>query len=60
MLTTTENIKSMIQDIYAEVLSFEELFEIHAIIRSECDKQSVLTAKEIANRANNERDDNEI
>lgn len=56
MLTTTENIKSMIQDVYAEALSFEELFEIHATIRNECDKQSILMAWEIANRANKKSD----
>lgn len=48
MITTTEEMKMLVQEWYAQAVSYEELFEIHCAVRTEADKQAVFMAKEIA------------
>ena len=48
MLITPDEMKMCIQEWYAQALSFEELLEIHLVVRNEADKQAVFMANEIA------------
>ena len=48
MMTTLDEMKSCIQDWYAQARSYEELFEIHYAVLSEANKQAVYMAQEIA------------
>ena len=50
MMISTEDMKSCIQEWYAQALDYEELFEIHYAVQSEANKQAVFIANEIAKK----------
>lgn len=48
MNTTTDDMKSCIQEWFAQACSFEELREIFYVVRCEADKQFVYMSNELA------------
>lgn len=52
MTTSLDEMKSCIQEWYAQASSYEELFEIHYAVLSEANKQAVYMAQEIAKEGN--------
>lgn len=51
-MVTLEEMKTCIQEWYAQASSYEELFEIHYAVLSEANKQAVYMAQEIAKEGN--------
>ena len=43
-----EDMKACIDDWYAQARNYEELFEIHYAVMSECNKQAVYMARDIS------------
>ena len=48
MDVSIEEMKSCIQEWYAQAMSYENLFEIHYAVMSECNKQAVYMAHAIS------------
>jgi hypothetical protein len=48
MIVSTEDMKSCIQEWFAQVYSFEDLAEVFYTVKSEADKQFVYMAENIA------------
>ena len=48
MDVSIEEMKSCIQEWYAQSMSYEHLFEIHYAVMSECNKQAVYMAHAIS------------
>ena len=52
MDVSIEEMKSCIQEWYAQAMSYENLFEIHYAVMSECNKQAVYMAHAISEEGN--------